>query len=421
VTGDDENQMQADTASVATDAELGTAHTPTRTNHRPAAIAGRPSILIVDDERSNRVLLRACLEATYEVTEATDGAAALDRIERGGIDLVLLDVMMPGINGLELCERMKQRQTEYLPVILLTALGRQDDRNAGLQAGADDFLTKPFDRHELRLRARTFVRLRQQEQRIRDQLRAMSAQEQLIRRQVEELRELGAMKDELVSLLVHDVRNPLTGIAGFLGALAQERLDPGLKEETEFALEASARIGGLLDDLLQIKMLESGALTLRRELVSMARLIREAVASLRGEAFARNVEIAAETASDDPMLHVDAKLLRRAIENLVSNALKYAPSRSVVRVLVRRTDSEVQVEVGDRGAGIPADFKPEIFRRFASVEAARGEARRGVGLGLYLVSLVAVAHGGHAKVRDRARGGAAFSICLPSARAVEEA
>jgi two-component system, sensor histidine kinase and response regulator len=412
--------MQADTASVATDTDLGTTHTQTKTSNRPAALAGRPSILIVDDERSNRVLLRACLEATYEVSEAADGATALVMVEQGGVDLVLLDVMMPGINGLELCDRMKQRQTEYLPVILLTALGRQDDRNAGLQAGADDFLTKPFDRHELLLRVRTFVRLRQQEQRIREQLRAMSAQEQLIRRQVDELRELGAMKDELVSLLVHDVRNPLTGIAGFLGALAEERLDPALKSETEFALEASTRIRGLLDDLLQIRMLESGALTLHREPVSAARLIRDAVASLRGEAFARNVDLAEETASGDTLLDVDAELLRRAIENLVSNALKYAPSKSVVRMLVRRTDTEVEIEVGDRGAGIPENFKSQVFRRFASVEAARGEARRGVGLGLYLVSLVAVAHGGHARVRDRAHGGAAFSICLPAARAPGE-
>src|SRR3954462_14358562 len=103
-------------------------------------------ILIVDDEPANRRLLRACLGSEYELEDAEDGARALELFERTPFDLVLLDVMMPGVDGLEVCRRIKQLATTYVPVIVLTALGQQGDRNAGLEAGADDFLTKPVDR-----------------------------------------------------------------------------------------------------------------------------------------------------------------------------------------------------------------------------------------------------------------------------------
>jgi signal transduction histidine kinase len=381
----------------------------------------RPTILIVDDERANRLLLRACLEATYEVREVDGGVRALEMLERTPVDLVLLDVMMPDMSGLELCHRLKQQRKEYLPVVLLTALGRQDDRNAGLQAGADDFLTKPFDRHELLLRVRTFIRIRQQEQRIREQLTVLAQQEQLIRKQMADLQQLDAMKDELVSLLVHDLRNPLTGITGFLDVLAEENRDEQVRSEAESAIEASQRIRELLDDLLCVRMLESGTLTLRREIVPAAALVQEAISSVQGAARARGMEISAHAEGDDLLLEADAKLVRRAIENLLSNALKYSPDGTEVRTAVRRSGSDIEIEVADRGVGIPEAFKQKVFQKFASVEAARGEARRGVGLGLYLVGLVAAAHGGRATVRDRKRGGAAFGLFLPGAHAAKPA
>jgi signal transduction histidine kinase len=375
--------------------------------------APRAGILVVDDEPANRRLLRACLQGTYTVHDVDGASAALELLARTPIDLVLLDVMMPGMGGLELCREIKRTQPEYLPVILVTGFGRQQDRNAGLQAGADDFVTKPFDRHELLLRVRTFVRLRAQDQRIHRQLEALSEQEQLIRRQVKALEELSAMKDDLVSLMVHDLRNPLTGIAGFLDLLAEGAADPEVRSEAMEALEASGRIRETLDDLLFVRLLETSTLTLHRELVRPESIVEDAIASVRGAARARGVEISALAESHDLLLNADRKLVRRAVENLLGNALKYTPEGSTVRAAIRRTGTEVEIEVADRGCGVPEAFKQQVFQKFASVEAARGEARRGVGLGLYLVSLVATAHGGRTSVRDRGHGGAAFGLYLP--------
>jgi two-component system, sensor histidine kinase and response regulator len=375
--------------------------------------ARRHSILVVDDEAPNRRLLRAVLESSYDVTDVDAAGPALQMLATRSFDLVLVDVMMPGMTGFELCRHLKLAQGEYLPVILLTALGRQDDRNAGLQAGADDFVTKPFDRQELLLRVRTFLKLRDQDQRIRRQLSALREQEQIIKRQVAELHTIDAMKDEMVGLLVHDLRNPLTGITGFLSLLIEDTADSDARQEAINALEASDRAREILDDLLAVRMLESGTLALRYELVHAESLVKDAIGSLAGEAKARQVRIAEVVDGDDLSMVADCKLVRRAVENLLSNALKYSPGGSTVRAAIRSHGPEIEIEIADRGCGIPSDLQGQVFQKFASVEAWRGEARRGVGLGLYLVSLVASAHGGHARVRHRKHGGAAFGLCLP--------
>src|SRR3989454_4693399 len=175
----------------------------------PLAEAIRPRVLIVDDDPLNRSLLRRVLGTTYAVMEADSGPRALALVASDDPDVVLLDVMMPGMSGYEVCRRIKARPDEpLLPVILLTALDGQDDRNEGLAAGADDFLSKPFDRRELLLRTRAFVHLRRNELLVRDQIR--------------QLAELQALKDDLVSLMVHDMRNPLTGLLATLAMLAEE-------------------------------------------------------------------------------------------------------------------------------------------------------------------------------------------------------
>jgi len=377
--------------------------------------AAKPVILIVDDEPANRALMHAYLTSTYTLYEAPDGVTALAVMEREMVDLVLLDVMMPHLDGYDVCRRIKERAGgSYLPVILLTALGEQDDRNLGLQAGADDFLTKPVDKQELLLRIRLFIKLRQQEHRIRRQMMALEQRDHMITNQLAELRALDAFKDELVALMVHDLRNPLSGIMGVLDAVEGSIADPALRHDTQMALQASDRLRETLDDILQVRLLESGNIRLHREVIDAETLVTDAIASVWGAARARSVEIARTVDASAARITADRKLVRRAIENLLTNALKYSPAGGVVMAAVHRTNGDVKIEIADRGAGIPDTVKSELFRKFGSVELALGEARRGIGLGLYLVKLVAAAHGGRAIVRDREGGGTTFGILLPA-------
>jgi signal transduction histidine kinase len=365
----------------------------------------RPKVLVVDDDPLNRSLLRTVLGPSCSVIEAQNGTEALGFISKADPDVVLLDVVMPGLSGHDVCRLIKSREDEpFLPVILLTALGDQEDRNAGLMAGADDFLTKPFDRRELLLRTRAFARLRRSEV--------------LVRAQMRELAELQALKDDLVSLIVHDMRNPLTGLIAVLDMLSSTMVaDPNqAREDAAEALQLAQRLHALLDDVLQVRMLEEGELRLQLERQSLAEVTREAAGTLQGEARARNVELSV-VAADDPVASVDRKLARRCVENLISNALKFSHAGQSVEVNVLNESRGVRIDVADRGPGIPEEAKKTVFERFGSVQG-RGDKRRGFGLGLYLVSLALAAHGGTAAVLDRPGGGSVFQLIFPVSQAL---
>ncbi len=361
------------------------------------------TLLVVDDDARNRALVRAILP-NYVVVEAPDGPTAISMIAREpGIDLVLLDVMMPGMSGYEACREIKAISgSRFLPVLMLTSLDAQSDRNQGFAAGADDFITKPFDRQELANRVASFLRLRQQDG--------------LITRQLEELKRLTTFKDDLVSLIVHDLRNPLSGMIGFLNLLKRDLTDAKQRDWLQNALDGGKRLRETLDDLLEIRIMEDGVLGLQRLVTSVAQLAVEAAATLRGDAADHGVDIAV-AAPGEIQASVDRKLVRRAIENLVSNALKYSPRGAAIELAVRKVPRGVEIDVADRGPGVPDAFKDTLFRKFASVETKRGSERRGHGLGLYLVRLVASAHGGGVAVHDRPDGGALFRLSLPAGHA----
>jgi signal transduction histidine kinase len=360
----------------------------------------RPKVLIVDDDALNRSLLRRVLGTTYALVEAENGPGALALVEGEDPDVVLLDVMMPGMTGYEVCRRIKSRPDQpLLPVILLTALDDQDDRNEGLAAGADDFLSKPFDRRELLLRTRAFVHLRRNEQ--------------LVREQVRELAELQALKDDLVSLMVHDMRNPLTGLLANLDMLSTELTkDPvQAQQDAADALHLAHRLRTLLDEVLQVRMLEEGELRLQLERVRLSEVTREAAETLQGEARARHIELSV-SAAGDPVVPVDRKLARRCVENLIANALKYSRAGDCVEVNVLAESRGARIDVSDRGPGVPEEAKKTVFERFGSVQGRR-DNRRGFGLGLYLVNLALAAHGGIAAVLDRPGGGSVFQLIFP--------
>ena len=338
------------------------------------------------------------LKDVCRTVEASSAAEALAVLKRERVDLVLLDVMMPGTMGYDVCREIKKSEQEgLLPVLLITALNDQKDRNAGLEAGADDFLTKPVDRRELILRVRAFLRLR--------------AQDTLIRAQLKKLSALQSAKDELLSLMVHDLRSPLAGIIAHLSMLIDELPEGASRDDARAALGGADLIRISLEETLQIRLLEEGQLPVRRATVELADLVAGAVASLDPVARRKNIRL--KTAVEGGgSAWLDGKLVRRAIENLLGNAIKYTPEGKEISLILRNLPGAVEVEVCDRGPGIPSNLKTTMFEKFGSVEEKKGGARKGIGLGLYLVRLVAEGHSGTAQVLDREGGGAVFRVRL---------
>lgn len=373
------------------------------------AIARRPTVLVVDDDARSREPLAAYLSPKYRVLSASGGAAALALLGSDGFDVVLLDVMMPGIDGFDTCRELKARtRGEYLPVVMLTALGEQEDRNTGLAAGADEFLTKPVDPMELALRVEVFLRIR--------------FQEQVIRAQVREMQALDALKDELVSLIVHDVRNPLQSIVAYLSSIEQRARrseERSVGSMARSCLAAANKVEKLLTDALDARRLEDGEMPMQREPMRLRSVVDDAVATLAGVAERRAIVVQVDV-SDDVQLLADAGLVRRAIENLLVNALSYSPADRVVSIAASRRGDGAVVEVADRGPGVPDHLKRHIFEKFGVIEGRQAGRRRSHGLGLFFVSLVASRHGGCACVRDREGGGAIFELFLagPKARGV---
>lgn len=355
-----------------------------------------PRVLVVDDDARNRSLVREWLKAIADVEEAADAPAAYAALDAQPVDLVLLDVMMPGESGISACKNIKARAGPYLPVLLFTALNDQEHRNAGLAAGADDFLSKPVDRQELRMRVQVFLRLRQQDQQIREQLAALGR--------------LDTLKDDLVSLLVHDLRNPLAGLFGWLQVLRAE-VPEELRPDVEASLASASRIKETTDDLLQIKALEDGQLHATLVPHQVDDVIARAVALLEGAARVRGTTITVAPSGLSVM--AEASLLRRAIENLLANAIKHSPPGSRIDIAARPESSRVSIEVADSGPGVPDDKKGQLFTKFGALDPTLRRTRRGYGLGLYLVQLVADAHQGAAGVRDREGGGAVFFLSIP--------
>jgi two-component system sensor histidine kinase/response regulator len=380
---------------------------PSNASGMPASRA-KSFVLVVDDTDANRALARATLEAEgHEVAVASNGADALRQFAERAPDCVVLDVRMPDIDGLEVCRRMRALENgRATPIVFCTALRDVDVFDEALAAGGNDFVTKPVRPTELAVRVQTALALG----RVAAENRAYV---ELARRQRDELVRLQLQKERLTEFLVHDLKNPVNAMDLHAQLILRDRsCSPAARDSATRIRDDVRSLLRLILDLLDLSKGDEGSLALLRTEIDLAPFIEEIRGSFEARGSARHLQIAASVAPG--VVRADASLLRRVVENLLENALRYAPERSTVGIAASLRDGALEVRVSDEGAGVPDDLRDRIFERFVQVEAGDHRAERtGRGLGLAFSKLAVEAHGGRIWV-EGADPGATFVFRIPA-------
>jgi len=353
-------------------------------------------VLVVEDEEKSRRLMRDLLETHgYRVSQSVDGEEALRLIADTPPDVVLLDVMMPKLDGFEVCRRLQaDERTCPIPVLLVTALHDRADRLRGIAAGATDFITKPFDTAEVLLRVRNALRTKQ----------LYNQRSALLR-----------MREELSDMIVHDIRNPLLAISLCAQSLTAKCKPPAVARLAQTILGQAQLLETFVSDLLTVSKMEQGQLKLQLTCEDLAELGRASLLNHRMIAEDKSIRLEI-TAPDGPCLaNVDRNLFLRLLDNLLANAVKFAPAGTCVSLTIRRADGSgapCRIIVEDEGPGIPLGYREAIFEKFGVVEM-KGRDLPQTGLGLAFCRMVAEAHNGRIYVTARHPLGSTFTVELP--------
>ena len=354
-------------------------------------------ILVVDDNLPNRLVAEGHLVAAgYDVLLAESGAEALRVFQESSVDLVLLDVMMPGMDGFETCSELRQLPGGLeTPILFLTALNDLDSHERALEIGADDYLTKPVQRVELLLRVRSLVRIKRLLVELRSHRDAL-----LIAR---------ARRRQLSRMIVHDLKSPLQGVVGYAELLASQQ---GLGEKAERYVSQICRAGERMHEMvlkvLQVEQDDEVTLTPNRERVEIEPWLAE-VTRPAAERLEREGHSLLTSCPPGLVVEADPDLLQRVLDNLLENGLSYAPGP--LEVVAEASADEVRLTVCDRGPGVPEASRVRLFEPHFRLEGSEGQTNQGLGLAFCRMALEA--HGGQVWVEPNEPRGCRFCLSLP--------
>jgi two-component system sensor histidine kinase/response regulator len=362
------------------------------------------SILIVDDTPENLDVLDEILRGDYRIKVAVNGRSALKIAESTSPpDLILLDIMMPEMDGYEVLQRLKaEPKTSKIPVIFITAKSEPEDEKRGLELGAVDYITKPISPAIVSARVKNHLELK-------------LAREEL-EKQNEQLKAMLQIREDMANMIVHDMRTPLASIMSFAELLAMKNgvLPEYLKYLQNIQTQAN-RLNSFLNDMLVLAKTEKTQLLLNRSPVDLRQMAETVVNMYSGMSRLKQISLVMELPPEDGQtLSLDGNLFQRVLDNLVSNALKFAPTESKIILHIQYPENgaekkPLRIQVIDEGPGIPPEQRERLFNKFAIVEMKRKGVQQ-VGLGLAFCKMVVDAHGGRIFVTDNHPKGSIFNI-----------
>jgi signal transduction histidine kinase len=381
----------------------------------------RPRLLFVEDDATLRTHLAAELSNEYVVDTAGDGIEALKAVMRRKPDLIVTDIVMPQMDGLELLKTLRSEPgTQGLPVLLISGRAEEAQRIEGFREGADGYLAKPYSVSELRAVVGSMLQAadhRAETARREAREVALAERAALLESLTERLRESDRRKSEFLALLAHELRNPLAPIGNGLKILRLRATSDAVVDRTVDMMERQMRhLVRLVDDLLDVGRITSGKLQLRTQQVLVADVLETAVESTRSLIETRGHQLAVEIRAPDVTVEADPDRLVQVFANLLTNSAKYTERGGSIRLVLEREDEEAVIAVADNGIGIPAQSIASVFEMFSQLggPSSRAEGEGGLGIGLALVHRLVQMHRGAVSAASEGLGkGSTFTVRLP--------
>lgn len=355
----------------------------------------RKTILLVDDEAVIRDLCKRVLH-DYNIVEAENGVEALDIFLKGGIDVILTDVMMPKMDGIELLKNLKEHEPTMV-VIIMTGFADKELILKALKADADDFITKPLNLLQLKSAIEKAL------------------VKKALKEEIANLKNLDRFKTVFLSLISHKFRTPITSISLFLQNLAAGVIDPseeGAKEHIELIYDEACYLGNLVTDLLTFSSVMDSSAGLHLEGCDLGALIPELIGQSKERVKKPGVTLHVDL-QPVPELLLDREKVGFAVQQVIDNAVKFSKETSVVCVTLRHQGDYCHITVEDDGIGIPKDQIPKLFEKFYQVDAQGAGQVRGFGLGLFYAREFLRMHGGSISIESEQNVGTRVLISIP--------
>ncbi len=357
----------------------------------------KPKILIVDDMKDNVDILNHYFSHKgFQTVLAYGGMQAVDKAERERPDVILLDIMMPDLNGFRVCEILKKERTHFknIPIILVTAKKDVASKIKGLSLGAEDYVTKPFDIKELEARVNRALRLK---------------------KALDELKELNDLKNQFLGMASHDIKSPISRIEKTVEALLKSKasLEPEHLEKIKKIKEEAQGVFNLISDLLNVVKIETGEMGLELEKIALDKLVEEVFRMNQVSAEAKKIDMGIQIDKDVPKILADPARVLEVLENLITNAIKFTPSGKKITIHLKKAKGGLELSIHDEGVGIPKNEIPRLFDRFARLSPQPTLGEKGTGLGLSICKQIVDLHKGKIDVQSEGGKGTTFTVFLP--------
>lgn len=362
------------------------------------------TILIVDDNVVNLQVIGQFLKShSYKIFVVTSAHKALELLDKTKPDLIILDILMPEVDGYELADIIKTRKDlEEIPIIFLTAKNSERDIIEGFKHGGVDFIIKPFNQDELILRVNTHIQLK--------------ISKDIIQQKNIQLEKLIRDKNEMLGIAAHDLKNPLTGINSYLSIIKNQQLDDAEKNTFFNFIENNVnRTLSIISDLLEVNVVEDGSINLQMSQFNINDILYSLTETYKLLCEEKNIDL--KFSYDNAISNIisDKDRTFQIIDNLVSNAIKFSPKNTTITISssLNTPKNEVYVKVSDQGPGFSTDDKEKLYTKFSRLSAKPTNREQSTGLGLYIVKKVVDLLNGSVKLISYPDHGATFIITLP--------